>query len=134
MLISNDGPRILSTDYWTTEHAAHGLAYLSVNAGALRLLVPQLLEPAIAEMRTAAYAIVSLGTHDETGRAAYHLLFEDHSDAPFALVTENFDRAIAEERREGLSLSVWTQPAELALEMRAYFRRVPRVPCGDGWG
>ena len=38
--ISNDGPSIMSTTYWATEHARRGLLYLSINAGALRLLVP----------------------------------------------------------------------------------------------
>ncbi|MDX9788933.1 MAG: hypothetical protein RBT11_19320 [Desulfobacterales bacterium] len=36
--ISNDGPEILSTNYWETEHAKKGFLYMSINAGAFRLL------------------------------------------------------------------------------------------------
>ncbi len=38
--IVNGGPAIVSTTYWSTDHARAGLIYLSINAGALRLLVP----------------------------------------------------------------------------------------------
>lgn len=38
--IANEGPTVVSTTYWATEHAARGLLYASVNAGAVRVLVP----------------------------------------------------------------------------------------------
>lgn len=38
--ISNDGQKIVSTNYWDTEHAKRGFLYLSWNAGAGRLLLP----------------------------------------------------------------------------------------------
>lgn len=38
--ITNDGQRIVATNYWSTPHAAKGLLYLSINAGAARVLVP----------------------------------------------------------------------------------------------
>ena len=40
MRIDNEGQRIIRTDYWQTPHAAQGLLYCSINAGAVRLLVP----------------------------------------------------------------------------------------------
>ena len=40
--IENNGPGILSTNYWGTPHAEKGYCYLSINAGAFRLLGPQL--------------------------------------------------------------------------------------------
>jgi len=38
--IENDGPDIVTTNYWTTEHEQRGLFYVSINAGTCRLLVP----------------------------------------------------------------------------------------------
>jgi hypothetical protein len=38
--LDNAGSTLLSTSYWATAHAQRGLLYLSINAGALRLLVP----------------------------------------------------------------------------------------------
>ncbi len=38
--ITNDGPGVLETTYWSTEHARKGLLWVSVNAGAVRVLVP----------------------------------------------------------------------------------------------
>jgi len=46
--ISNRGQEIASTDYWQTEHARRGYLYLSFNAGALRVLVP---EPAVGSLQ-----------------------------------------------------------------------------------
>ena len=38
--IENRGQAILTTDYWYTPHAHAGYLYLSWNAGAGRLLIP----------------------------------------------------------------------------------------------
>jgi len=39
--IQNDGPEVISTNYWQTAHSRRGYLYLSFNAGALRVLVPE---------------------------------------------------------------------------------------------
>jgi hypothetical protein len=38
--IKNDGPAIVSSNYWDTEYAQHGAVFLSVNVRAFRLLLP----------------------------------------------------------------------------------------------
>lgn len=38
--LHNHGPLILGTNYWQTDQAAAGKFFCSVNAGAIRLLVP----------------------------------------------------------------------------------------------
>ena len=73
--ISNNGPDIASTDYWTTEHALAGLCYLSGNAGALRLLVPKAAEGMLAEMRTGASVTIEKSIPEP--RRCIDLVFED---------------------------------------------------------
>ena len=41
IMIGNDGPLIARTNYFETELAKNGYFYLSWNAGAARLLVPE---------------------------------------------------------------------------------------------
>jgi len=93
--IENRGQAIVKTNYWDSEYAQAGMFYLSWNAGAARLLVPDAQKLTLPEMRTAKYVIVSRGPWDDHGgRDALELLFEDGSDAPFAvhLVSEQTDR------------------------------------------
>lgn len=61
IVFKNDGPHIVGTSYWTSTYAATGKLFLSWNAGAARLLVPQSCESWLTEMRTAQYVIVSVG-------------------------------------------------------------------------
>lgn len=56
--IANHGPLVVSSNYWDTEHAARGLLYLSINAGALRLLVPHSARQCISDMRPGARHVV----------------------------------------------------------------------------
>jgi len=110
--IINDGPRIVSTDYWSTEHARRGLVYLSINAGAVRLLLPDTIATDIVEeARCADSAVVSRGPWEaEGGRDSLEVLFEDGSDSPFALHLDarQADRLWlpADDGRE-VTLSLW---------------------------
>ena len=67
--IENDGPLILSTNFYHTDLARRGLFYLSLNAGAFRLLVPPQHLGAVREMRTARDVVVSRGPMTLEGRA-----------------------------------------------------------------
>lgn len=40
ILVTNDGPAVVATTYWATPHAGRGLLYVTINAGAIRVLVP----------------------------------------------------------------------------------------------
>ena len=42
IIVSNNGADLIDTNYWETDYALHGYYYLSINAGALRLLVPDI--------------------------------------------------------------------------------------------
>jgi hypothetical protein len=75
--IHNDGPAIVSSNYWDTEFAKAGAVFLSVNAGAFRLLLPDSQIGALADMRTAGAVIVSRGPWpDRQCDDAIEVLFE----------------------------------------------------------
>ncbi len=136
LTILNKGQAIESTNYWDTEQAHAGYCYLSWNAGAGRLLVPDALKPAIREMRIAKYVIVSRGPwHEHGGRDALELLFEDSSDSPYCLhlVAEQTDRLLPEENQGGgFVVTVWTRGGE-KLRLPGKYRTVAAIPCLDPW-
>lgn len=133
LMIENSGPEICSTNYWDTEYARGGVLYVSVNAGAFRLLLPPALEPALMDMRTAREVIISRGPWPGKKPDAFELLFEDGSDAPYTLQfgAEQIDRAPAkiDEGRDGLLCTVWTAGLVNALTLPAAYRRVAKIPC-----
>ena len=59
--IRNQGQAILSTNYWDSDHAKAGYFYLSWNAGAGRLLVPDSQKATLREMKGAREVIISRG-------------------------------------------------------------------------
>lgn len=73
--VVNEGQAIKHTDYWKSEQARAGYLFLSWNAGAARLLLPDASEALLKEMRGAQYVIISKG--EPEGRAPLELLFED---------------------------------------------------------
>ena len=134
--IENRDQEIVSTAYWETPHAAKGLLYLSWNAGAGRLLVPDGVQAMLPAMRDAPYVIVSRGPWmDQGGRDALELLCEDGSDEPFCLylVAEQTDRLLPDsEQGGGFVIAVWTREGE-QLRLPGKYRRVATLPCLDPW-
>lgn len=134
--IENKGQRLVATNYWDSDHARAGYLYLSWNAGAARLLVPDSQKPLIREMKTGKYVIVSRGPwSDQGGRDGLELLFEDGSDAPFAvhLVADQTDRLLPEENQGGgFVVSVWTRGGK-KLRLPGKYRRVDIIPCMQPW-
>lgn len=139
--IHNDGPDIVSTDYWGTPQAAEGYFYLSINAGAFRLLVPDSRAGEIREWASAREVIVSRGPWPQAGRAdALELLFEDGSEAPYSIHmgAEQIDRMpLATDADRAGDLPRWTfsawAPAGRALALPCRYRIVKRLPCLRAW-
>jgi hypothetical protein len=67
LLIENNGPLILSTNYWESDLDRAGMLYCSINSGAFRLLLPRGWEDAINEMRTGSIVAISRGPHQPSG-------------------------------------------------------------------
>lgn len=139
--VKNDGPIIIDTNYWQTELAQRGLVFVSVNAGAFRLLMPQVMEAAIEEMKTADYVIITRGTWYPPGsyprQNAFELLFEDYSAAPYSIHVsmEQVDRLPIEsdEGRTDLKCLVYTEGPTLRLALPARYRRAKRLPYLKPW-
>jgi hypothetical protein len=115
--VANRGQAITSTNYWDSEAARAGLYYLSWNAGAARLLVPDGEEHQIQEMSTATFVSISQGPlGGDRKKEVLELLFDDKSEYPFLLFLgmSQTDRRIHAQpgRAESTVLSVWTRGGE----------------------
>lgn len=134
--INNDGQKITSINYWDTEQALKGYLYLTWNAGAGRLLLPDSQLAFLPEMSTGKYVIVSRGPWKERGgREALELLFEDESDSPFCLqlVAEQCDRMLPDaDQGGGFDIAVWTRDGE-KLCLPGKYRRVSKIPYMKPW-
>ena len=134
--IHNKGQAIASTNYWDSEHAKAGYFYLSWNAGAGRLLVPDSQKAMLREMKDAREVIISRGPWlDHGGREALELLWEDGSNNPFCihLVAEQIDRLIPDtDQGGGFVVTAWTRGG-LKGRWPGRYRVVPAIPCLEPW-
>lgn len=134
--INNRGQAILATDYWATPAAAAGYVFLSWNAGAGRVLIPDSRKSMLREMAGATEVIVSRGPWaEQNGREALELLWEDGSAAPFAihLVAEQTDRLLPDtDQGGGFVIAAWTRGG-LKGRWPGRYRRVDRLPCLAPW-
>lgn len=118
--ITNHGPLITSTNYWSSELALTGKLFVSVNAGAIRVMLPPQHYPMLEDMRQGKVCVLSRGPWallplrsitgamplgyphlDDATNAflearmpeAIEIMWDDGSDAPFALhlTPESFD-------------------------------------------
>lgn len=137
--VTNHGPLIAETNYWGSAIEQAGKLYVSVNAGAVRLLLPRRLLHLVGEMRSSRHVILSRGPWPAMKLPeAVELLFEDGTDSPFSLhlSPESFD-VLPAAPEPGLEwvLSVWVDKAgpHKALERRCYWRRSARLPDLSLW-
>lgn len=138
--ISNHGPLITSTNYWDSELARAGKLFVSVNAGAIRVLLPPAAYDWLSDMRMGRECVLSRGPWPEQRiDEGIEIMWDDGSDSPFALhLTPNsFDLLPAEPElgREWV-LSVWTAKdgkPHKAMDRKCHWRRVERIPCLLSW-
>jgi len=138
--ITNHGPLIVWTNYWETDLARAGKVFASVNAGAIRVLLPPARYDDLADMRAGTHCVLSRGPWPEAGALqAVEIMWQDDTDSPYSmhLTPESFDLLPAkpEAGREWV-LSVWTrkdgQPHK-ALERICHWRRAAKLPCLAPW-
>jgi hypothetical protein len=139
MIIKNDGPQIVLSDYWDTEHARNGLLYLSINAYSFRLLVPDTMAQLVDELRRGAkYVILSqLAPEQWSDRElCTEWLVEDGGDEPFVLHLSpgQVDRCLPDEPTTGCGATVWLRGPAKVIDLPAMFRRVDRLPWLKPWG
>lgn len=139
--VRNHGPLILSTNYWDTPECKLGRYLVSINAGAFRLLLPDVYESALEDMKTAKGVAVSRGPWAAQRLTdAFEFLFDDGTDSPYALHSspEAFDRLPTDADAAGeWVFSVWTRPRRgkphKALERPCRYRRSPQIPDLRPW-
>lgn len=129
--IGNDGPLLASTNYFEHELARQGQFYLSWNASALRILVPDNQVSQISEMRTGRECIISRGKYN--GVDCLELMFDDDSDQPYVLFIgmDCVDREVKEQNLP-ITVTAWTSQGAEAKWVGRY-RKVKRLPCLDPW-
>lgn len=131
LTMANRGQEIASTNFWTSDQANAGMALLSWNAGAARLLVPPLLERDLPSMVAAKHVIITFGKwREQRDRDAYEILFEDDSDEPYCLViaAEQSDRKLPKSDN-GIQFRfiIWTAGGRQS--QHAGYYRLGRIPC-----
>ena len=140
--VKNHGPLVVESNYWTSEAAQRGKLFCSVNAGAIRILLPGALNAmlVVKGMRTGKHCILSRGPWPEQNLPeAVEILFDDGTDSPFALhlSPESFDMLPGEpEPNREWTAAVYVEKdgaAHRALERKCYWRRVDRLPCLKPW-
>ena len=136
LIVANDHQNIVSTNYFDSDQAAKGLLYLSWNAGAGRLLIPDNQLHCLAELRTGQYVVVSAGPWPEKRRPqGLELMFEDGTDSPFSfhICPEQCDRVLpSKDEGGGFVIAAWGRNGLLA-SWPGKFRKVKRIPCLLPW-
>ena len=139
--IENNGPEIISTNYWSSRAANRGYVFLSINAGCFRLLVPTGKGIPIDDIRTARVVLITRGFWPEMGnRDALELLFEDYTDDPFVIdiVSEQTDRMPLDRDRDRpgqpprWQFAVYTEDGKI-FDCPARYRKTRRLPFLKRW-
>ncbi len=131
--IVNDGQNIEQTNYFESPAAKAGYVFLSINAGAFRLLVPDSIAQALVEeIATANEVIISRGAWESQGnRDAFEIMFEDNSDSPYALhisANQAHTLPLASDADKQWVFTMWNSKGKIA-EFPSWYRIVNRLPC-----
>lgn len=140
IIIDNKGAELANTNYWDHPMARQGFVYLTWNAGAARLLVPDTLVPMIPDWtRGVSLVVLSTGLlDDDPARPAIELMFEDGSDAPFALhfLTSQSDRdtltVSTADAKKARPFALWTR-AGCVWRSTIRVRAAGSLPCMAPW-
>ena len=130
--IGNRGKEIASTNYFDSELAGRGILFLSWNAGAARLLLPDVQMKLLREMRTAKNVGIYQGTL-RSGVLALEILFDDFSDYPFVMrmghdQTDRYSRSGMGIGMGNFPFSVWTRTG-MKMCLQAKLHIVPMLPA-----
>lgn len=129
--IANNGPEIAAINFWDPEIGAQNYAF-SVNAGCLRLLVPNCHTPCLPDMVGCEYVVASIIKKIQPKKFAIELLFEDHTQTPFSIHmcpgTCLGLFPLAENSKVARKMAIWTEGLNKVAELPIYSRDVPKLP------
>lgn len=144
IVVTNNGPLIQETNYWDSPIAHGGYLFFSVNAGCIRMLMPdhqggeplnstrQQLDDSVFD--ATKYVIISRGHYG--GPVAYEVLFEDDTLEPFVIFADcrQWDRTIPDsESGRTLPFHVYRRGCTLVRKFEGRFRCVNQLPCLRPW-
>lgn len=134
IVVENNGQLIESTNYWETSNAKSGFVFVSINAGAYRVLVPDSQVAFIEDMKTAKNVVITRGPWAEKNRLdAFELLFDDMSKSPFVIMLERqqWDRipSDADLGWKGVVYIYTSKQRDPVLMFNKVFYRKDRIPC-----
>ena len=137
LIVRNDGPAIVSTNYWTEAFAESGKFVISHNVD-FRILLPESLNGLLQEMATGQNVIVSRGPWDLIGgRHGIEIMFDDDSDQPFQIATAGDAVSTLPKPGESFQVTVWTRgqadQAVRRLSLPGRYRHVRSIPCLERW-
>jgi hypothetical protein len=107
ILIANAGVDVAETNYWDSELARAGYCFLTGNAGAWRLLVPEATEYMLADARTGKH--VTIQPSLVAPGQGWDIVFEDGTTSPFFLCIDKRQVDRAMHPRGECRFSVWTR-------------------------
>jgi len=134
IMVENNCQEIVKSNYWDSTEARAGKYYLSTNAGAFRLLLPNSLLNFVAEMKTGKTIVVTVGPWPRMGvlTPCFEIMFDDGSNSPFCLHmnTESTDGIIpnTEWTFKAVMFSVWAKGPRKIFE-KPCFVRFGAIPC-----
>jgi hypothetical protein len=134
--ISNDGPVLIASNFWQSEWARRGLYFLSINAGAIRLLMPPAMEHALGDMQTAREVILTRGLY-EGKDGALELLFDDASDSPYAIFLDPAQadrRWLPSDEGKRIPFVVYLHGPLPIWQTTCRLRRTRQLPYLKAWG
>ncbi len=128
LCLENDGQKLVRTNFWEAAHNAKGNFFLSTNAGAMRLIVPDCQRHVVDEIRYVDTVYVTRGPHYmDPSEIGIELLFEDESPMPYVLQmhVSDLDRLFPKsEAGQKIPFTVWVNgkrgKAKQVLSMRAH--------------
>jgi len=137
MMVRNDDEKVIETNFWGSPAELQGFYYVTSNAGAFRLLVPDIQNCEIPNILSGKHAVITYGFHRQTSKFMYEVMFDDDSDNPFALWISpgQFDRcfSIADAASKDRQLIVYRNGCAEIARMPVYFREAPVLPCLKRW-
>ena len=136
--VVNNGQDIDYTDYFDSEIAQKGYLMASINAGCLRVLLPDQMSYVLNEIKTADHVVVSKGPSEKFagGGEMWEIMFEDYSETPFGLFIggNQFAGFVPSLDNSAWDFSVWTRQG-CAFRSKAYMRKARvEIPCLQSWG
>ena len=141
LTIGNNSQEITSTNYFESEYNLRGYFYISINAGCVRLLIPDRAsndQVFISDITSAKEIVLSMLKKylREEGKQSVELMFDDHSENPYCLhvATNQIDRLpLAEDDNSVMRFISYAKDLRVIHDTKCGFRYVNRIPCMAEW-